>query len=90
MKADKTRELIDKSISMAFGNENLNNKVLHDLCQLVHVELEQLELKSESHDNSIAKLMDLITYGEQQWDGQPINKGMLEGLREALRIMEGE
>ena len=90
MKAEKTRELIYKSISMAFGNEKLNNKELHDLCQLAHVELEQIELKSESHDSSITNLKDLITYGEQQWDGQPINKGMLEGLKEALRIMEGE
>jgi len=44
-------------------------------------------LKEES---KLDKLKELISYGEQQWDGQPINKGMLEGLKEALKIMEGE
>lgn len=39
---------------------------------------------------NLDKLKSLIAYGESQWDGQPINKGMLEGLKEALRIMEGE
>ena len=52
--------------------------------------VEQLERKSESHDKSITQLKELIAYGELQWDGQLINKGMLEGLKEALRIMEGE
>ena len=43
MKASETRELIEISISMAFGNTKRDNKKLHELCQLTHVELDELE-----------------------------------------------
>ena len=46
--------------------------------------------KATQYTEGLTQLKELIAYGEQQWDGQPINKGMLEGLREALRIMEGK
>lgn len=47
MKADKTKELIEISISMAFGNTKKDNKQLHELCQLAHVELDELERLAE-------------------------------------------
>ena len=47
MKASETRELIEISISMAFGNTKRDNKKLHELCQLAHVELDELERLAE-------------------------------------------
>jgi Mn-dependent DtxR family transcriptional regulator len=49
-------------------------------------EIEKLE--SHSTTDAVVKIKELIEYGEQQWDGQPINKGMLEGLIESVRILE--
>lgn len=43
MKASETRELIDLSISVAFGNTKKDNKQLHELCQKADEELQRLE-----------------------------------------------
>lgn len=47
MKAEKTRELIDKSIDMVFGWAKKNNKTLHDLCVSTDSELTELERLAE-------------------------------------------
>ena len=47
MKAEKTRELIDKSIDMVFGWTKKSNKTLHDLCVSTDLELTELERLAE-------------------------------------------
>ena len=47
MKAEKTRELIDKSIDMVFGWAKKSNKTLHDLCVSTDSELTELERLAE-------------------------------------------
>ena len=47
MKAEKTRELIDKSIDMVFGWTKKSNKTLHDLCVSTDSELTELERLAE-------------------------------------------
>lgn len=98
MKANKTRELAKYNCSMCGRAQEIMDKGIcapscvqeFKLSEEIDIELTNIETLAEWRNKSIDKLKFLIAYGESQWDGQPINKGMLEGLKEALRIMEGE
>lgn len=52
MKAEKTKELIELAISVAFGSSEKNAKMMHDLCVEVDEELTELEHKAQLYDNA--------------------------------------
>ena len=47
MKANKTKQLIYELVQVAFGNRELDNKRLHDMCQVADDEVKELERLAE-------------------------------------------
>ncbi len=47
MKANKTKQLIDELVQVAFGNRELDNKRMHDMCGLADEEIQEIERLAE-------------------------------------------
>ena len=94
MKAEKTRELIDKSIDMVFGWTKKSNKTLHDLCVSTDSELTELERLAEigAKIEKVFKDNKVEGFLNATWDDGQISSysGEFIGLEELLMFSEEE